>query len=153
MTYKNIVVIANEDKALLPTMTRAVKWKSWHMVEPVMTVPLTARDLCQAIVTLYAQETEEKELDEIKRYGDVILRATKSKSIRSMTCAWVTYSFDWKDGTLSLHMSYRDSQGRWQYDPKKSQKFDSGTPLEVPVSQLIDDVHNQLKVLRSDRDK
>lgn len=142
-------LVANQDEVYLPTMGRLPSGL-WYELEPVIGAPLELHAVCEAIRNRL--EAGNPPVDGSARPSmsvkdSALLRATKSRSWKQMASRWATYLLYLTDEEVQLDISYRDKQGRWQYDGKKARRFPLDTPLETIVAVILADVHEQMEAL------
>ncbi len=149
MSSRCVTIVANQTEAHLPVMGR-FRSGLWYQLAPVLSVPLRLDAICEAIQDRLAAGhplVDDSVRPSLSAKDAPLLRATKSRSWKQMASKWCTYSLTWNDKGVHLDVSYRDKQGRWQYDGKKYRTFALDTPLETIVAVILEDVPVQMEAL------
>ncbi len=149
MSKTHVLIVANKKEAHLPVLGILSSGMAHHL-EPVMSIPLQLDAICDAIrnrLSYGNPPVDDSVGPQLIAKDSPLLRATKSRSWKQMATKWVNYLLSWTDEYVSLSTSYRDKQGRWQYDGKKYRRFPLDTPLESIVAVILADVHEQMEAL------
>jgi len=144
-----IILIVNiyifQGKAYIPSQ---VRWHSGPFMdtEPVQVVDISSETLKSVILDHLNRgcpTIPQPSGEELKARKDPIISATGARSWRQLAQEGASYTIEFGEGGIQLDISRLDPQGRWEYDPEKTNHFPSETPLDKILTLILNDIESR----------
>jgi hypothetical protein len=138
-------ITVREGKAYIPTQGQS---DSGYFVniEPIYICELTLQEIVTALQKVLEAGhplIHIRTPEEGKKYSDLMLRATRTKSWKELGKTGISYSIGFSSKGIRIEMSRLDKHGRWEFDPEKRRELPNKTPLKEIVEIILEDVKSR----------